>query len=44
MQWFIAEQVEEEASIDPIVQRLKMVGDSKVGLLVLDKELGQRQS
>lgn len=44
LQWFIAEQMEEEASIDPIVQRLKMVGDSKVGLLVLDKELGQRQS
>ena len=42
LQWFIAEQVEEESSAGDVVQRLKMVENSKGGLFMLDKELGQR--
>lgn len=42
LQWFVAEQVEEEASADAIVQRLSMIKDSLNGLLWLDKELGSR--
>ncbi len=42
LQWFVTEQVEEEASTDEIVQKLKMVQDSKNGLYMLDKELGRR--
>jgi ferritin len=42
LQWFITEQVEEEASADAIVQKLKMIGDHKGGLFMLDRALGQR--
>jgi ferritin len=42
LQWFVAEQVEEEASADAIVQQLKLVGDNKGGLFMVDKELTGR--
>ena len=42
LQWFVDEQVEEEASADDIVQKLKMAEGHKHVLLMLDKELGQR--
>jgi ferritin len=42
LQWFINEQVEEEASADAIVQKLKMIKDAPGGLFMLDRELGQR--
>lgn len=41
LQWFVAEQVEEEASADEILQKVKMIGDGN-GLYMLDRELGQR--
>ena len=40
LQWFITEQVEEEASASGVVQKLKLAGDS--GLFLVDRELGQR--
>ncbi len=43
LDWFVDEQVEEEESVGLILKQLKAVGDSAVGLMVLDKELGQRQ-
>ena len=43
LQWFVNEQVEEEASADQIVQNLKMAGDSAGALLMIDHELGKRQ-
>lgn len=42
LQWFVKEQVEEEASADAIVQRLKLVGNMPQGLFFIDRELGQR--
>lgn len=42
LQWFVAEQVEEESSADEIVQKLKLVGDQGSGLLLLDQQMGQR--
>lgn len=42
LQWFVTEQVEEEASADEVVQKLKLVGDAASALLMLDNELGQR--
>jgi ferritin len=43
LQWFVSEQVEEEASADEVVQQLKLVGDGQGGgLFMLDRELGQR--
>ncbi len=42
LQWFVNEQVEEEASVKAIIQQLKLLGDSKSGLFQVDRELGQR--
>jgi len=42
LQWFVAEQVEEEAHADGIVQQLKRIGDATQPLLMLDRELGAR--
>jgi len=41
LQWFIAEQVEEEDTVGGIVGKLKLVGDGG-GLFMLDNELGSR--
>ena len=42
LQWFVAEQVEEEASTDEVVQKIKLMGDASGGLFMLDRELAQR--
>jgi ferritin len=42
LQWFIAEQVEEEASADEILQKLKLTGNSGNGLFMIDQELATR--
>jgi ferritin len=44
LQWFVSEQVEEEASADDIVQKLRMVGNDKRGLLMIDRDLAGRTS
>jgi len=43
LQWFVKEQVEEEASVDSIVQKLKMAANAPGALLMLDHALGQRK-
>lgn len=43
LNWFVDEQVEEEANVDAVIQDLKRIGDSAQGLFILDRELGQRQ-
>jgi ferritin len=43
LQWFVAEQVEEEASAEEILQKLELVKASPHGLFMLDRELAQRQ-
>ena len=42
MQWYVNEQVEEEANASEIVDKLKMVGDRPGSALYLDKEYGKR--
>ena len=42
LQWFVTEQVEEEASANEILQKLNMVGEEGGGLLMLDRELALR--
>ena len=42
LQWFIDEQVEEEENDREIIDRLKLIGDSKNGLFMLDRDLGTR--
>ena len=43
LDWFVNEQVEEEASVGDAIARLEMVGDDKAALCFLDRELGARQ-
>ena len=42
LQWFITEQVEEEASTKQAVDRLKLAGSDSSALLVLDEQFGSR--
>jgi len=42
LQWFVDEQVEEEANAEEIVQNLTMIGDHSHGLFMIDKELAAR--
>ena len=43
LQWFISEQVEEEANATEIVGKLKMVGEKNInGVMYIDKELIRR--
>lgn len=43
LRWFVDEQVQEERDASQIVEMLKMIGDSKNGLFMLDHELGERK-
>jgi ferritin len=43
LQWFIDEQVEEEAGAQEIIDSLKLIGDKGHGIFMLDKELKSRQ-
>lgn len=42
LDWYIKEQVEEEASVGGILATLKLIGDDKKALLLLDKDLATR--
>ena len=42
LQWYIKEQVEEEANCSEICAKLKLIGDDKHALLLIDQELGAR--
>lgn len=43
LKWYVDEQVEEEANAQTIVAKLQMVKDNVGGLMILDKELGERK-
>ena len=42
LQWFVDEQVEEEANADGVVQQLKMIADSPAALFMFDREMATR--
>ncbi len=42
MQWFVTEQIEEEATAKEILHQIKLAGATPQGLFLLDRELGQR--
>jgi len=43
LQWYLNEQVEEEANVDEIVQSIHLMDNDKRSLFLLDRELKQRQ-
>ena len=42
LQWFVAEQVEEEASVSDLLDQLRLLGGQGSGLFLLDREAKQR--
>jgi ferritin len=44
LDWFVREQVEEEKTSGLLAEQMGMVGEDRPGLLMLDRELGQRKS
>lgn len=42
LDWFLSEQIEEEATVNEIIGRLKLINNDGPGLLRLDSELGVR--
>ncbi|MBE9593308.1 MAG: ferritin, partial [Proteobacteria bacterium] len=42
LQWYVTEQVEEEANPAEIIQKLKFIGKDGRGLLMIDKDLAAR--
>lgn len=42
LDWYVKEQVEEEASVGGVLATLKLIGDDKHALLMLDRELATR--
>ena len=42
LQWFVSEQVEEEASVGEVVRKMRLAGESGGGRFMIDKELGLR--
>ena len=42
LQWFVTEQVEEEASVDRVIQKLKLSGAQGAGMFMIDQELAAR--
>ena len=42
LQWFVDEQVEEEASVGEVVNKLRLIRNERHPLFMLDRELSQR--
>jgi len=42
LQWFVSEQVEEEASADAVIKRLQLAADTPAGIFMIDQELATR--
>lgn len=42
LQWFVSEQVEEEASVGEVFERMKMIDGDSAGMFAMDMELGKR--
>lgn len=43
LQWFVNEQVEEEANASEIVEKLRLIKESANGLFMIDHHLGERK-
>lgn len=43
LEWFVAEQVEEEAATRSVIDQLKLVDGNPSGLFMIDRELGARK-
>jgi ferritin len=39
LQWFVTEQMEEEAAARAVLGRIRLAGNSGIGLLMIDQEM-----
>jgi ferritin len=44
LQWFVSEQIEEEANVNEISQKLNEIGEKSSGIYWIDKELKKREA
>ncbi len=44
LQWFVSEQVEEEESVSGVLEQIKLMGEAKGGLFMIDRELAKRST
>ncbi|MCO6466292.1 MAG: ferritin [Bradyrhizobiaceae bacterium] len=44
LQWYISEQVEEEAQVNEVLDRLRLVGTDGPAIFLLDRQLGERSA
>ena len=44
LQWYVSEQIEEEALARKIIDKLKLIGDDKAGHYMFDRDLGTIQA
>ena len=42
LQWFVSEQVEEEATALKVLEKIKFISDNQGALFILDREMGSR--
>jgi ferritin len=42
LQWFVTEQVEEEENVGGVLEQLKLMGEAKGSLFMIDRELAKR--
>jgi ferritin len=42
LQWFVSEQVEEEATALKVLEKIKFISDNQGALFILDREMGAR--
>jgi ferritin len=42
LQWFVSEQVEEEENVGGVLEQLKLMGEARGGLFMMDRELAKR--
>ena len=42
LQWYVEEQVEEEANVGTLLERMKMIADDSAGMFALDMEMAKR--
>ncbi len=42
LQWFVAEQIEEESSVKVVIDQLKLADKAPGAMFMIDRELGQR--
>ena len=44
LQWFVNEQVEEEANAEEVLQKVKALSGTSAGMVMLDQQLGSRKA